>query len=237
MITFKEYINEGIHDKGIFKAVMMAGSSASGKSFVISKIKSGQLEPKVVNTDTWVEYHMKFDPQYSWQKYGVKDKQLTKKQLFNYLNYLLPLWIDGTSSNSNAVLRRKGILQSLGYDVAMVFVDTPVDTAIKRNKARGRVVDIEFLEKSYKESQRLKNYYSKEFRHFTEILNGEGELTDKTILSAYKKMDKFFNAPIENPIGQELKKDMLKKGQKYLLDTEDHDKSFINNLLSTWYKG
>ena len=118
----------------------------------------------------------------------------------------------------------------------MIYVDTPVDTAIKRNKARGRTVDQQFLEASYKESQRLKNYYSKEFRHFTEILNGEGELTDKVILDAYKKMDKFFNAPIENPVGQEKKKEMIKDGHKYLIDTEEIDKSFIGNMLSTWYK-
>lgn len=149
---------------------------------------------------------------------------------------MLPLIIDGTSANSSAVLRRKGILQSLGYDCGMVFVNTPVETAIERNKARGRVVDQEFLEKSYKESQRLKPYYSKEFRTFYEILNGEGEFTDKVINSAYKKMDKFFNSPIENPIGKEKKEEMIRDGHKYLIDTEEYDKSFISNILSTWYK-
>jgi len=234
-MKFKEYMNEGIHDSGIFKACMFSGSSASGKSYVIKQI-SGGVSPKVVNTDSFTEYHMKFDPEYSWDKYGVKDKQLTKKQLSNYLNSMLPLWIDGTSANSSAVLRRKGILQSLGYDVGMIFVDTPVDIAIKRNESRGRVVDKDFLVASYKESQKLKSYYASQFTPFTEILNGEGELSNKVILSAYKKMNKFFTSPIENPIGLQLKEDMLKNGQKYLIDTDDYDKSYIDKLISSWYR-
>jgi len=63
-MKFKDYIMEGINDKGIFKAIMMGGSSASGKSYVISQITSGQINPKIVNTDTWVEHYMKFDPSF-----------------------------------------------------------------------------------------------------------------------------------------------------------------------------
>jgi thymidylate kinase len=94
----------------------------------------------------------------------------------------------------------------------MVFVDTPVNTAIERNKNRGRKVDEDFLKKAYDDSQKLKNYYSTEFKNFTEILNGVGELTDKVIVDAYKKMEKFFLSPIENPIGQQLKEEMLDNG-------------------------
>ena len=136
-MKFKEYLTESINDKGIFKVIFLSGSSGSGKSYVINKIKDGQIEPKIVNTDIAVEYFMKIDPNFDWNTYGDKSKHLTKKQLVNYLNSLLPLVIDGTSANSSAVLRRKGILQSLGYDTGMVFVDTPVETAIERNKKRG----------------------------------------------------------------------------------------------------
>jgi hypothetical protein len=207
----------------------------SGKSFVIKQI-SGGVEPKIVNTDVWTEYYMKYDPQFKWEKYADKTKHLTKAQLINYLNSLLPLWIDGTSSNSSAVLRRKGILQSIGYDCAMIFVDTPVDTAVERNKQRGRTVDREFLEQSYKETQKLKSYYSSEFKWFTEILNGEGELIDKVILSAYKKMNTFFSSPINNPIGRELKDEMLESGQKYLIDRPEYDMNYLKKLVDSWYR-
>jgi hypothetical protein len=235
-MKFKDYLNEGIHDKGIFKAIMMGGSSASGKSYVISQITSGQVNPKIVNTDTWVEYYMKFDPKFDWKKYSDKSKHLTKTQLSNYLNSMLPLWVDGTSANSSAVLRRKGILQSIGYDVGFVFVNTGVETAIKRNEARGRTVDRDFLEKSYKESQRLKSYYASEFRFFKEINNDEGELTDKVILKAFKQTTSFFTSDIQNPIGKHLKEEMLEKGWKYLIETDGITKDYLNKLVDSWYR-
>ena len=231
-------LNESINDKGIFKACFMSGSSSSGKSYVISKISSGVVDPRIVNTDTWTEFYMKkFDiKDLDWQEYGSKTKLLTKSQLVNYINSLLPMWIDGTSSNSSAILRRKGILQSLGYDTAMVFVDTPVETAIERNKQRGRTVDVEFLKRSYEYTQKLKNYYASEFKTFTEILNGEGELNDKVIVEAYKKMESWFLSPIENPIGSELKQEMIDNGWKYLVDTPEYDMQYIKKLVDNWYK-
>jgi hypothetical protein len=234
-MKFKDYLNEGIHDKGIFKAVMFSGSSASGKSYVISKI-TGSIQPRIVNTDIFVEFYLKFDPKFDWKKYGDKSKHLTKTQLVNYLNSMLPLFIDGTSANSSAVLRRRGILQSIGYDVGMVFVDTPVETAIKRNEARGRTVDRDFLEKSYKETQKLKSYYASEFKFFKEILNGEGELIDKVILDAYKQTIGFFNSNIENPIGKHLKEEMLESGHKYLIETDGITKDYLNKLVDSWYR-
>jgi hypothetical protein len=178
---------------------------------------------------------MKFKPDYSWEKYGSKTKLLAKNQLVNYLNSMLPLWVDGTSSTSGAVLRRKGILQSLGYDVGFVFVDTPVETAIKRNQERNRTVDVDFLERSYKRSQQLKSYYRSEFKFFREILNGEGELIDSVINAAYKQTTSFFSSPIENPIGKQTKDELIESGGKYLIDS-DHDMADLNKLVESWYR-
>ena len=231
-----EYLQESINDKGIFKSCMMAGTSNSGKSWVITKITSGQIEPRIVNTDKFVEFYMDMDPGYDWLKYGDQTKKLTKAQLFNYINSLLPLWIDGTSSNPNAVLRRKGMLQSLGYDVSMIFVDTPVETAIERNKKRNRVVDEDFLVKAYEQSMQLKNYYASEFKVFTEILNGEGELTDEAILNAYRKMRGFFDGPLMNPIGQNLIKELKNIGGKYLVDHSEYNMQYLKKLVENWYR-
>jgi hypothetical protein len=50
-MKFNQYLTEGINDKGIFKAIFMGGSSASGKSYVIKQISSGSISPRLVNTD------------------------------------------------------------------------------------------------------------------------------------------------------------------------------------------
>lgn len=222
-------------DKGILKACFMGGLPAAGKSYSISVITSGQIEPRVVNTDKYVEFLKAFNID-AWE--GVKDKvkRLTKNQLAMNLNSLLPLWVDGTSSNPSSLLRRKGILSSIGYDTAMVWVETSLETSLERAKKRKREVPEEFIRQVYEKSQSLKPYYQKEFRTFLTINNDDGELTDKVILKAYKKMNSFFNSPIQNPIGTRLVDNMREQGHKYLVDTKHYDMNFIKKLVSTWYK-
>ena len=50
-MRLQSYLREGIEDKGIFKAMFMAGHPGAGKSYVLRKVKSGQVEPRLVNTD------------------------------------------------------------------------------------------------------------------------------------------------------------------------------------------
>lgn len=229
-------ITEGIQDLGIFKACFLSGNPGAGKSFVISKIASGQVWPRVVNTDKALEWFMKKDPENTWQKYGDKTKSITKELLAHYLNSLLPLWIDGTSSNPTAVMRRKGILESIGYDVSMVFVSTSLETSLERNRQRQRQVDEDFLKETYEQMNKLKPYYSSQFSPFVQVNNNVGELTDEVVISAYKKMDSFFKSPLKNPIGISLRDELLRSGGKYLIEHPDYEQSYINKLISSWYR-
>lgn len=233
--NYLEIINEGIYDLGIFKALFIGGHPGSGKSFVLKKIKSGKVDPRIVNTDKFVEYFGD-GGNVDWWKFGDKTKKLTKEQLVNYINSLLPLVIDGTSSNPSSLFRRVGILKSLGYDTSMVWVDTDLETSLERNRNRKRNVEEDFIIETYQKAQKLKNYYASEFKTFTEILNGEGELNDKVIVDAYKKMESWFLSPIDNPIGRDLKQEMMDNGWKYLVDTPEYDMSYIKKLIDNWYR-
>jgi len=232
-------LSEGIMDRGIFKAVFMAGTPASGKSYVLTKISDGAIEPRIVNTDKMTEFLKAFKAE-DW--FSVEDtvKKTTKNQLSLYLNSMLPLWIDGTSSKASSLLKRSGILKSLGYDVALIWVDTSLETSLERAKKRfesgGREVEEKVIRKIFKELDGLKSYYSSEFRNFTEILNDDGELVDKVVLQAYKKMSSFFNSPLKNPIGVKTVKKMKENGHKYLVDTDDVDMIYLNKLISSWYR-
>ena len=58
-MKFKNYIElitEGINDKGIFKACFMGSNPAAGKSYTISKISSGLISPRIVNTYKMTEF-------------------------------------------------------------------------------------------------------------------------------------------------------------------------------------
>jgi len=89
-------LNESILDRGIFKAVFMAGAGGSGKSYVLSKVKSGSIEPRIVNIDRFIEYYG-----HDYEKeYFDRSRKQTTKQLIQYVNSLLPLAIDCTSKNT-----------------------------------------------------------------------------------------------------------------------------------------
>lgn len=231
----EQIISESIEDKGIFKACFMSGQPGSGKSFVLSKISSGSVSPKIVNTDTWTEF-LKAYGDVKWEENKEKVKVLTKNQLLLYLNSLLPLWVEGTSVNPSATMRRDGILKSIGYDTSMIWVSTPLETALDRAAKRERPVSPQFIISTYERIQKLKSYYKSHFTHFVEIDNGDGELTDKVILDSFKKMESWFLRPIENPIGIDLVEKMRKDGHKYLLDTHGYSKQYLNKLLDSWYR-
>lgn len=234
-MKFENYlINEGINDKGIFKTMFMAGFPGAGKSYTISKIKAGEIDPRIVNTD-------KLFPLFKdiwntqWQKIASRVKTTTKKQLALYVNSMLPMFIDGTSANTSSLLRRSGLLESYGYDTGMVFINTSLETSIERASKRERKVDPEFIKEAYEKVLKAKSFYRSKFSTWIEVNNDVGELTDKVILNAFKFTRGFFNSDIINPVGIDYKETMLKNGWKYLspniVNLDD-----IQRAVEVWYK-
>ncbi len=237
----KSLITESIEDKGILHGVIFGGTPGAGKSFTLKQIKSGSIEPRIVNTDKFTEFMaetLNVSPNEigkDWEVYKTNVKKLSTTQLALYLNSLLPLFIDGTSSNPPAVFRRTGILKSIGYDVGFIWVSTDLETALKRNRERKRNVSEDFIIETHKKIQKLKPYYQAEFNNFYEIKNGEGELNDESILKAFRKVNGFFNSAVKNPIGSELIKEMRNEGYKYLVDLPRFDMQNIKKWVSGWY--
>lgn len=226
-------ISEGINDKGIFKACFMCGHPGAGKSYTLTKIKSGSIEPRIVNTDKAFPLFKEYWNN-NWGKISTKVKTINKNQLTGYINSMLPLAVDGTANNPSAVLKRVGILESFGYDVGMVFVNTSLETAIERASKRERQVDLEFIKKVYKQVNKAKTFYRGKFQTWIEVDNNDGELTNNVITHAFKFMSSFYNSSINNPIGQEHKETMIRNGWKYL-SPEIISIDQIKKGISGWY--
>jgi tRNA uridine 5-carbamoylmethylation protein Kti12 len=222
-------LTEGIEDVGIFKAVFLAGIAGAGKSYVASKVRSGLIEPRVVNTDTWVEY---FGNDYN--SFYDTSKKLVKKQLALYVNSMLPLICDQTSTNFNTVLRRQHILERMGYDTSMIFVNTSLDVAIERASKRERQVPKDEVVKYYERMTKIKPHLKSKFGIYMEIKNDDGELTDEIIQKAFKRMMFFYTAPVENPLGQQAIEIMKKNGWKYL-SPNIHTMDDIKTYTDRWY--
>jgi len=230
-------IAEGINDKGIFKAVFMAGHPGAGKTTVLNKVKSGSIEPRWVNTDKAFPLFLEWWNT-DWPKIRGRVKTVNKNQLTGYINSMLPLAIDGTANRAVNVMRRKHILESMGYDTAMIFINTSLETALERTRKRNietkREVDDTVVERIYKDVQKHKNFYRSKFDTWIEIENDKGELTEEVINDTFKFMGNFYNSPIQNPIGQEKVKKMIENGWKYL-DPNITSMDIIKSTLSGWY--
>jgi predicted ABC-type ATPase len=200
----------------------MAGGQCSGKSSVLTKITSGQISPRIVNVDKFVELFVGTSGQniYDTPLYD-KAKLLTKEQLFNYTNGLLPLIIDGTGADLGDVIKRKDILESIGYDTGMVMVSISKETALRRlavrNAQGGRQVAIESFHKRHDAIERIKPQYRSMFDFYIDINNDDGMLTDDVVMKAFKQSLRFFTSPISNSIGSTIYQKMRSQGYKYLV--------------------
>lgn len=248
MLSFKQFISEGIEDRGIFKAIFLCGSPGAGKSTARVKIDDPKISPRVINTDDAYEFlvgkhkmHFSTDEEaeLSWLFLKDKSKVLTKDRLALYLNGALPLIVDGTSSNPSSLLLRVGILESLGYDVGMIYIETNVETSLlnveDRARKEGRKVPEAAVRKMHAETEHLAEYYKSKFDFYLKIKNNRGELTNEVVIDAYKKAKSFFEAEVQNPIGKKAI-DTLKHYKEKVLIPNILDKSELAKKVDGWYR-
>lgn len=209
MIKFRKFMTEGVDDPAIFKAVFLAGGPGSGKSFIVGKTGLPALGLKVVNSDDAYETAMKkagmeMSPDNIFSVKGQdirgRAKALTGKKQARYLMGRLGVVIDGTGKEFAKVKKQAMTMKALGYDVAMIFVNTDLDTAISRDKARSRTIGEKEVTKYWKEVQRnigaFQTFFGK--KNMLIVDNSDGKDYKSETLRAYKDVRKFLEKKPEN---------------------------------------
>jgi len=243
MITFKQFMSESINDKGIFKAIFIVGIPGAGKSYTASRLK-GIVSPVIVNTDKSAEHlakkwKIRSTPE-NWEKF-FKDKthKMTRSQLKNYINGMLPLFIDGTSQDASNILHRMGILESLGYDVGVIHVKSNLELAKQRAKEREkeipREVDVKFIEDVDERNEDNVRFLKSKVGFFIEVDNTEGKLDDAALMRAFKKTQSFYSSSIKNPIAKRAIADIQEGKGKYLVPLVATDEE-LDNKIQGWYR-
>ncbi len=234
-MDFSSYLLESLEDKGLFKVVFMSGQQGSGKSTSYKKIiKGGDISPRVVTIDKWIEF---IDPKKHNELRG-KAQHLTMAQLVLYVNGCLPLFVETTGGDLPLLKQRTSAIQKIGYDVAGIFVNTSLETSLKRVKARGetkggRNIELDVVEKTYHTIESQKGEMKSLFSTFLEIDNNDGDLTNDIVLYAYKKILSFYKSPVNNMIGINNMIKMKELGVKYLAP-DIMSMSEIKSILSRW---
>lgn len=209
MIKFKKFMTEGVDDPAIFKAVFLAGGPGSGKSFIVGKTGLPALGLKVVNSDDAFEaamkkagMSMKPDDIFSVKGQDIRGraKALTGKKQAMYITGRLGLVIDGTGKDFQKVKKQVKSMKDLGYDVAMIFVNTDLETAIERDKTRERTLGEVEVTKYWKEVQRNIGAFQTMFgkKNMLIVDNSNGKDFKVETLRAYRDVKKFLDREPDN---------------------------------------
>ena len=231
-------IKEGVDDKGILKAVFLAGGPGSGKTWVTrglygipNKFNFSTAGLKLVNQDTELEMLLKkyfgttdldnmpeelfaditgvdFKGKQIGTSSGMRAfaKDLTRARMEGYVRGRLGVIIDGTGHKYHAIAKRKQRFEDLGYDCYMVFVNTSLEVALKRNMERDRVVPEKIVRDSWHDVQQNLGGFQKLFgRNFLIVDNSktlDEDEAEKKFESLVKQgVNKFVKAPVKNRIG------------------------------------
>ncbi len=198
-------VEEGLNDPYIFKAVFMAGGPGSGKSFVARNLFGQFGGMKMLNSDTAFEILMS-KANLSWKmpddeaeprdRVRASAKNITAKQDELYQNGRLGMVIDGTGREYDKIAKMNTRLLSLGYDTAMVFVNTDIETALARNEKRDRTVPVDIATNSWKSVQQNIGRFQQTFGSNTFIIdNSDGSDVRKRIDQVSKTMRRFLTTP------------------------------------------
>jgi len=210
---------EGVHDKGIFKAVFIAGGPGSGKDFALDRMLSG-LGLTELNSDKALEYLMdkegldkRMPASEEERKNIVRGRAKNVNELRQRLAVLgrNGLIVNETGADHKKIARIKERLEEIGYDTSMIMVNTRDEISQHRNIERGqrggRTVPEHIRKSKWDSVQSSRPEFAKMFgSKYVEFDNSEDlrpgksspeivKAKNEEILSLFKNFQKFTSEP------------------------------------------
>ena len=173
---------EGPHDPYTHKAIFFAGSPGSGKTYVARKLASAFQGLKQVNMDIWfkrlmtkknLSWKMPPEEEPEREKQRQRSKELVAKQQQSYTDSGLGLLIDSTGRILGTTRRIKDELEDKGYKTTMIFVNTDLETALRRNKERERTLPDKLIHQNFEIIEQRLGEYQRMFNDVHIINNSE----------------------------------------------------------------
>jgi hypothetical protein len=214
---FEELLTEGVHDKGIFKAVFLAGGPGSGKDYVLDNTLAGHGMTEI-NSDKALEFLMdkkglnKTMPASEKIERDLvrgRAKNMTELRQRLALQGRNGLIINGTGDDHEKIKTIKSRLEELGYDTSMIMVNTRDEVSASRNVERGsrggRTVPEDVRKQKWDAVQKARPELAKLFGDkYAEFDNSEDlrvarpeivQAKKDELLNLYKGVQKFMKAP------------------------------------------
>ena len=225
MLSLKTFLDEGVFDPSIFKAIFLAGGPGSGKSYIAGKTTVG-MGLKLVNSDETLERLLKkhnvpldfttMSPDQTAKKdmLRTRAKELTfgqmkvkafkgKGALDLYIAGRLGLVIDGTGKDFDDIHRQASYLKKMGYDTYMIFVNTSEQVAQQRNLERPRKLRPEKVKEFWLSVQQNIGKFQAYFRPSNFIVVDNNKAGEDVFKQVSKRIRKLVGKKVTNPIAQQ----------------------------------
>ena len=120
-------------------AVFTMGLPGSGKSTVANRLfdldAMDVIDPDAIKAD-----HPDYDPKNPSALHAWSNEQAELIYSASLSAGVLDVFVDGTGTNAEKMIRRMGQAREAGYKVILLYVRVSLETAIQRNADRERVV-------------------------------------------------------------------------------------------------
>jgi dephospho-CoA kinase len=226
MREFNQYISEGVYDPNIFKAFFLAGGPGSGKSWVSERTLSG-MGLKVINSDNAFaraldKEKMSLNMATTDEKeiarrdaIRAKAKAMTGVQLKLALEGRLGLILDSTARDMSRIESEANSMKYIGYDVHMVFVNTSLEVALKRNQMRARKVPDAIVIQNHKQVQKNIGLYQRIFGISNFVILDNNKVAEDVNPSVHKVIRRMINRkPTSYQAVSWIKRELAKKRRR-----------------------
>ena len=187
------------------KVVFLAGGAGSGKSNVVKKLGLEKQGFKIVNQDISLEWLKKNsglpenmndltkEQRSTLGKLQHQAREIAKRKMMKYKGNADGVVIDGTGGSIKAMEKLVNEFKEKGYDVSMLFVETSLETALKRNKARKeRSLLDKIVERNHASVQANKSGFMTMFKdRFMEVKTDDLKIDDAMPKDLINKMNDF----------------------------------------------
>jgi predicted kinase len=226
MQSFREWlITETIaSERYPFKAVFMGGGPGSGKTWIARQMfvplgfrlsNSDEIAKALTSKEPGLMQSTEGNPLYSRKMdFYQTANALAAARSMGWAASGSPYVIDTTGRSIDLIRRLKQHLESSGYDTYMVFVNTSLDTANRRNQERGKyglhISDDPYVALAWNQARENVDKYQQMFGDRFAIIDNDEEQ------SGWRGSDLSRRAigllgrerQVQNPIGRELLSDL-----------------------------
>ena len=215
------------------KVIFLAGGAGSGKGNVVNKLGLEGKGYKIVNQDISLEWLKKNhglpenmndltkEQRSLLGKLGHQARGIAKRKMMKFQGQGDGVVVDGTGASLKNMKKLVEEFEAKGYDVSMVFVETSLDVALERNRARPErsLLDI-IVKRNHESVMANKDAFKEMFGDTFMEVNTDNLTMDSPMPSELtNKMDDFTNSYEKGRLTAEQfaeqGADILAKGGKF----------------------